>query len=410
MSSSISPAVIWALGATQVIGYGTLYYSFSVLAPTIGAEFGWSPEWVFGALSVALLLGGLLAPVAGHLAERFGAARIMFPGSILCALLLAAAAVASDGYSFAAALIGMEIASAMVLYATAFSALVQAGGQGAQRSITHLTLIAGFASTLFWPLTALLLDAIGWRGAYLAFAALNLLVCAPLHLWLARRRPVQPRIEESTGRKVLETGSLAGRQRGLAFGLMLIGFAIQGFVLSAITLQIMPILSGLNLAGDALLITTLFGPAQVLSRLVNMLFGRNLPQPWLAVIAAALLPVGLMLLALYAPAIAGAAVFAILFGLGSGLTSIVAGALPLHLLGRDGYAARQGWLSSARQVAGALAPFVLALAMGTTGLNVALWLCVAAGTVATAVFAAIVLLPRRVAPVARAEEAVGAQL
>ncbi|MDF2984303.1 MAG: transporter, partial [Devosia sp.] len=75
MSSRNSAAMIWALGATQVIGYGTLYYAFSVLAPAIGAEFGWPPEWVFGALSVALLAGGFLAPVAGHLADRFGAAR-----------------------------------------------------------------------------------------------------------------------------------------------------------------------------------------------------------------------------------------------------------------------------------------------------------------------------------------------
>ena len=149
MSSRGSAAMIWALGATQVIGYGTLYYAFSVLAPAIGAEFGWPPEWVFGALSLALLAGGLLAPWAGHLADRFGAARTMVVGSVAAALLLGAAGLAWDGYSFALALVGMEMASSLVLYATAFAALVQAGAEGAQRRITYLTLIAGFASTLF---------------------------------------------------------------------------------------------------------------------------------------------------------------------------------------------------------------------------------------------------------------------
>lgn len=389
----LSPAIIWALGATQVIGYGTLYYAFSVLAPELAASFGWSVEWMFGALTVALLLGGVVAPFAGHLAERFGAARIMVWGSLLCAALLAAAAMAPNGWLFALALIGMEVASTMVLYATAFSALVQMGGQGAQRSITHLTLIAGFASTLFWPLTSALLAVMDWRGVYLVFALMHLIVCAPLHLWLSRQPAVSVPAPAATAAPVSEGGLLAGRQRRSAFTLMLIGFAVQGFTLSAVLLQMLPLLSGLGLGGSAVLIGSLFGPAQVLSRFVNMLFGRGLPQTWLAIIAAGLLPAGLLVLALTTPAIAGAVVFAILFGLGSGLTSIVSGSLPLYLLGRQGYATRLGWLSAARQIASAVAPFVLALAMGAFGIAPALWLVVGFGLVAVVAFAAIALLP-----------------
>ncbi|MBN9364335.1 MULTISPECIES: arsenite efflux MFS transporter ArsK [unclassified Devosia] len=397
MSSRGSAAMIWALGATQVIGYGTLYYAFSVLAPAIGAEFGWPPEWVFGALSLALLAGGLLAPWAGHLADRFGAARTMVVGSVAAALLLGAAGLAWDGYSFALALVGMEMASSLVLYATAFAALVQAGAEGAQRRITYLTLIAGFASTLFWPLTAVLLEHLGWRGCYFVFAALNLVVCAPLHLWLARRAPVA--VGEAAGTSphaVVEVGVLPAGRRNLAPGLMMAGFAIEGLVLSGVLLQIMPIIQGLSLGAGALVITTLFGPAQVLSRLVNMLVGRDLRATWLAVIAAALLPAGLAVLLATAPSLPGAVVFAVLFGLGSGLTSIVSGALPLYLLGRDRYGARLGWLSSARQVASAIAPFLLAVAMGALGVGGALWVFVALGLVAVSVFVAVeALVPRR---------------
>jgi MFS family permease len=399
--SKLSPAIIWALGATQVIGYGTLYYSYSVLAPELAAAFGWSIEWVYGALTVALLLGGLAAPAAGHLAERFGAARTMVWGSLVLTVLLALGALAANGWQFALALIGMEVASTLVLYATAFSALVQLGGQGAQRSITHLTLIAGFASTLFWPLTAALLTVMDWRGVYLVFALMHLLVCAPLHLWLSRQPAVRTPAPESTRLPpVPEHGLLAGTQRRSAFTLMLIGFAVQGFTLSAVLLQMLPLLSGLGLESSGVLIGSLFGPAQVLSRLVNMLFGRGLPQTWLAVIAACLLPAGLLVLALTTPDIAGAVLFAVLFGLGSGLTSIVSGSLPLYLLGRQGYAARLGWLSAARQIASAVAPFLLALAMGALGIAPALWLLFGFGLSAVAAFTAIALLPRRTVPVA----------
>jgi MFS family permease len=335
MSDRIPAGAIWALGATQIVGYGTLYYAFSVLAPLIGAEFGWSPEWVFGALTIALLAGGLLAPVAGQLVDRYGAVRTMTAGSIASAVMLAAAGVATNGFAFAAALIGMEVASTLVLYAAAFAAIVQLGGKGASRSITHLTLIAGFASTLFWPLTALLLSWMDWHAVYFVFAALNLLVCAPLHLSLGRLKTagsVEATQERATP---APEGTLEGSRRQVGFGLMMLGFALEGLVLSAILMQIIPLLSALNLGSGALLVTSVFGPAQVLSRLVNMLFGRNLLSTRLAIMAAALLPLGILVLIATAPSLTGAVTFALFFGLGSGLTSITAGSLPLQLLGRE---------------------------------------------------------------------------
>lgn len=399
MEQRIPARAIWALGITQIIGYGSLYYSFSVLAPAIGASFSWPAEWIYGALTVALLAGGLLAPVAGHLADRFGAAQTMTAGSAAAAVALALAGLAPNGPLFAAALVAMEIASTGVLYATAFAALVQTGGHGAQRSITHLTLIAGFASTLFWPLSSTLLEAVGWRGTYFVFAGLNLLVCAPLHLWLARLRP--PEAPAGTPAPTLTPAAapaLPMSRRRLGFGLMLCGFALEGFILSAVLMQIIPLLSGLGLAGSSLLVTSLFGPAQVLSRLTNMLFGRNLPATGLALIAALLLPLGTALLAATAPSLPGALLFAVAFGLGSGLLSIVSGSLPLHLLGRENYGTRLGWLSAARQVASAVAPFCLALLSSWLGATGSLWAVVALGLAGVGLFLLLALLPGRAAP------------
>ncbi|RWQ61400.1 MAG: MFS transporter, partial [Mesorhizobium sp.] len=123
---------------------------------------------------------------AGRWADRFGAGRVMTFGSAAAAAALVACAVAPGRVTFVLALMTMELASAFVLYSAAFVAIVQIGGAKAQRSITHLTLIAGFASTLFWPLTAALHEYLTWREVYLVFAGINVAICLPIHAWLAR--------------------------------------------------------------------------------------------------------------------------------------------------------------------------------------------------------------------------------
>ena len=347
--------VIWALGLTQIIGYGTLYYSFSALAPAMARDFGWSEAWVYGVLSASLLVGGLVAPISGAWADRFGAARVMAWGSVAAAAALTLCAWAPDRIGFVAGLVAIEVASAFVLYATAFTALAQVAGRGAQRSITHLTLIAGFASTIFWPLTSLMHEHLSWRAVYLVFAAINLLVCLPVHIWLARHS--RRHIAASAGIVAEETAPLvAPGQEGQAQILMLLGFALLGFMSSAVLVHMIPMLATLGLGAAGLFVTTLFGPAQVLSRLINMQFGKGLSQPALAMMAAGLMPLALVILVGAAPWLPGAAAFAVLFGLGSGLSSIVSGTLPLALFGRKGYGRRLGAISSARLIVSSFAP------------------------------------------------------
>jgi MFS family permease len=357
-------SAIWALGVTQILGYGTLYYSFAILAPDMAREFGLPRQWVFGALSLALFLGSLLAPTAGRLADRHGAGRVMAFGSVAAALALAACAVAPERISFVAALVAMELASCFVLYATAFVAIVQIGTVGAQRSITHLTLIAGFASTLFWPLTSFLHNHLDWREVYLVFAAANLLVCLPIHAWLATL--AARRTAPSAGRAVADVPDATPHDPArirLVFLLMMAGFAIEGFILSAVLLHMVPLLTALGLGTAGVAASTLFGPSQVASRLINMVFGGRLRQSVLAVTAAGLVAVALATLLASSPMVVGIAAFVVLFGLGSGLTSIVGGTLPLEVFGRKGYGHRVGWMSAARQFTSAFAPFAFAMMM-----------------------------------------------
>jgi MFS family permease len=392
-----APALaIWLLGLTQIVGYGTLFYSFSVLAPAMALELALPQQWVFAALSAALFLGSLFAPIAGRWADRFGAGRLMTAGSLAASLALAACALAPGRTSFVAALIAMELASCFVLYATAFAAIVQIGPVGAQRSITHLTLIAGFASTLFWPLTSLLHEHLTWREVYLVFAALNLLLCLPIHAMLMRlSRKQRSAMASTVSAAPNEHAPLDAGQIRMVSLLMLAGFAIEGFVLSAILLHMVPLLAVLGLGTTGIMVSALFGPSQVASRLINMIFGGRLSQTLLAVIAASLLAAGLLILVLTSPSVPGIALFAILFGLGSGLTSIVGGTLPLELFGRAGYGARLGWVSAARQFSSSFAPFIFALMMAQWSIGISLWSLVGIGSAGTVTFAVIALVHLR---------------
>ncbi|MEZ2131947.1 MULTISPECIES: arsenite efflux MFS transporter ArsK [unclassified Sinorhizobium] len=393
LSERVPVAAVLALGVTQIIGYGTLYYSFSILAPDMARGFNRSSEWIFGALSAALLIGGLAAPTMGKWVDRFGAGRVMTVGSAIAAAALAACAFAPGKIAFVAALIALETASNLVQYAAAFALLVQIRPRVAQRSITYLTLIAGFASTIFWPITTALHAHMSWQNVYLIFAALNLVVCLPIHAWLSQSASeTRKRSGDEAAKHVAPT--LQPSVRTPAFILMVMGFALESFVNAALLVHMVPLLSGLGLGAMAVMVGTLFGPSQVLSRFINMVFGGGLSQLALALISAVLLPAALVILIVTAPSVPGALLFAVVFGLGSGLTSIVQGTLPLVLFGSEGYGRRQGRVLSVRLVISSTAPFVLAFMMENIGALWSLSLAAGLGAVAVAAFLGIMRLMR----------------
>lgn len=379
---------VLGLGVTQIIGYGTLYYSFSILAPDMARGYGLPVEWMFGALSVALLVGGLVSPSIGGWIDRFGAGRIMAVGSLVAALALVGCAASPNRPSFLVALVVIEVAANFVQYGAAFALLVQIAPNVALRSITYLTLIAGFASTIFWPVTSALHASLSWQQIYLVFAGMNALVCLPVHAWLARTaRPVRGNASTTEVRKV--EGSLPPEKRRSGFVLMIVGFSLQALVSSAVLVHMVPLLSGLGLGAAAALVGTLFGPAQVASRLINMLLGRDLQPLVLAAISALLMAAAIAVLAATAPSMVGAMGFAVLFGFGSGLFSIVSGTLPLSLFGSEGYGRLQGKITSARLIVSAMAPFAFAIAIKPLGEVLSLSIAAICGSLALLAFLAI---------------------
>ncbi|MBT9288382.1 arsenite efflux MFS transporter ArsK [Prosthecodimorpha staleyi] len=400
----LSPAaIVWMLGATQILGYGTVYYSFAILAEPIARSLGLSVSTVFGLFSLSLLVGGVVAPFLGGRMDRHGAPTVMAIGSVAVAGLLAATAWAPGIVGFAIALTALQTAAPAILYDAAFTTLVQAGDTGARRRITHLTLIAGFASTLFWPLTSWLAAHMDWRGVLLVFAALNLVVCAPAHMLIARApsrtgravplaepdAPAAPAPAASEAAPLLPE-AIAGR----VYGLMTLGFALSGFMLSALLAQMVPALTALGLGSAALVVSTLFGPAQVIVRFADMFVAGRRDPLLVTLFAMAMFPLAGVILAATAPSVAGAAVFAVLLGFGSGLKSILQGTLPLALFGRAAYGARLGRMTLARQFLAAAAPFLFAWILERLGATAALLSIAAVGIAGLACFVEIARLRR----------------
>jgi hypothetical protein len=400
--------LIGALGATQVIGYGTLYYAFAVLAPAMTADFGWPPEWTYGGFAIGLLVGGLAAPFIGRMVDRHGARLVMTTGSVLAGLCLIGLAMARGPVSYALAMCALEIVSCMVFYDAAFAALTQARGAGARRSISQLTLIGGFASTLFWPLTSGLLTAFDWRAIYLIYAVLQILVCAPLH-WLLLPRGAQGRMTTpapAPGQGVAPAAVyLTGKARQRAFLLLALAFSLQGFVVSAMSVHMLSMLQGLGFsAALAVALGAMVGPSQVSGRLVEMLFGASLAPSTTAWVSAALMPVGFALLLAGGAATMLAGLFAIAYGVSMGLGSIVRGTVPLQLFGPDGYGAVLGKLSAPGLVIKAAAPLAFAVLLTRAGTTPSLILLVALSALAAL---ALYMLARALRPATTAPDMQG---
>ncbi len=378
------------LGVTQIIGFGTIYYAFGVMVAPLGAELGLSQTFAYGALSAALLAGSMLAPLAGRLIDRQGARVMMAAGSLAMALAFVLMSRVTGGATLFAALALVEVVAALVLYDAAFAALAQAvGPRRARRAITLMTLLGGFASTVFWPLTLVLLEGLGWRGTYLAFGALHLLICLPLHLSLARPVPPTGAVTDS------ETGftPLPVALHGRAMLLLGVGFSLSWVVMSAFSAQWVPVLVALGLTQTAAVAAgTLMGPAQVAARVLEMVFVGHRHPMLTALVAMACLALAVGVLVVAPIGLASASVFALLFGVGQGLATMVRGTVPLALFGLAGYAARLGRLASLRMVVAAASPFAMAGSLSLLGASVTL---VLAGLLALAALAAMALVPWR---------------
>jgi MFS family permease len=369
-NTKVPAAIVSALALTQIIGYGTLFYSFSIIAPLVAKDLGASIETIFAIYTVALFLSGMTAPYLGKLMDRYGGALVMSAGSLAAAITLATGAISSNIVTFGLLTILAQIAGGMIQYQAAFTTLVETRPHAASRSIMFLTLFAGFASSIFWPFATYLTENYLWQEIYFLYASLNLLICMPLHLWINRCN--QRGRSTAQGAPVPVIGTVPSEQRRSALIIVAIAFGVQGFTLSAILTHMVPMLSNLGLGALAVIIGVLFGPSQAVSRLATMLFTSKMRPSSLATLSSVSMVIGTVVLGFTGNWIPGAIFFAICLGLGSGISSIAQGALPLWLFGSKGYGGISGRIAAARLVAASTAPFIFSVLMEKLGTPTAL--------------------------------------
>lgn len=350
MSATRRWPVVTSLGIVQILAWGSSYYLMAVLAKPIVTATGWPLPWVVGAVSAALACAGLASPFVGRMIADHGGRPVLAAGCALLAagLLICAAAPHLPGFYFGWCVIGLGMSAG--LYDPAFATLGRLYKEQARSAITALTLWGGFASTVSWPLSTWLLGQFDWRGTVAAYAVLHLLVSLPLILCLV---PKEPRAHVKAGREAQEGMHLAGAEQQ-AFMIMAAILVTSGLAVTMVSVHLLTLLQaqGLSLT-KAVAIGSLFGPAQVVARMVEMA-GRGRHHPiWSLLFACGSVAVGLILLALnlQLPALA-----MILYGAGNGVFSIARGALPLALFGPDRYPALMGRFARPALLAQAGAP------------------------------------------------------
>jgi MFS family permease len=373
--------VVSALGVTQILGYGTLYYAFAILAPTIAREFATDQATLFAIFSAGLLLAGLAAPALGRWMDRHGPPAIMALGSLAVSLALVGIGLAPNLIWFGILLLAQMIIAAAVQYEAAFAALAYFAGANARRAITHLTLFGAVASTIFWPVTGWLATEIGWRTTWFVYAFAHLAIAFPLHLWLWRhgRRAQDARRVAAATTPLRESTPLTGADARFAFAAIASGFALSGTVVAALGVHMVLILQALGLGTAAYTASMIMGPMQAVIRLTDAIFFQRLHPLSVAIISGLAVPGAVMILFAGAhPTLAGM-LFAGLFGISQGLSSIVKGSVPLVLFGTAGFAERLGRLTAIRAIPSAAAPFVFAVLHENSGITVSLVLLAGIG-------------------------------
>jgi MFS family permease len=378
--------VVGALGTAQTLAWASSYYLPAVLAAPMAHELGVGVPTVFAAFSLALVVSALVGPWTGRLIDGHGGRPVLVASNLVFAAALAWLGSAGGSVSLFAAFALLGVAMGSGLYEAAFATLVRLQGAGARNSITGITLLAGFASTVGWPLSAWMEMRFGWRGACLGWAGLHLLLGLPLNLIL----PSAAALAEAAAAPEPASAGPAAMEplpRGAAVttALLAVVFAATWFISTAMAAHLPRMLQA---AGEtlpaAVAVGALVGPAQVAGRLLEFGLLRRVHPLLSARLAAMAHPVGALTLLVLGPA--AAPLFALLHGAGNGILTIAKGTLPLAFFGPQGYGARQGWLMLPARIAQASAPWAFGLALDRWGVD-ALWLSLAVGmTVVAALY------------------------
>jgi MFS family permease len=342
------PTVL-VLGTTQTLAWASSYYLPAIVGDPIARDLGISTSWVFGAFSASLLLAAILGPRVGRTIDTFGGRGVLSASNVVLAIGLIVLGLSQSPWMMMVSWLFLGLGMGLGLYDAAFAALGRNYGADARPSITGITLLAGFASTIGWPLTAWGLAHCGWRETCFAWAAVHVVLGLPLNLFLL------PRTKASSAEHH-DAKPYIPMDRNM--WLLAAAFALAWTVTGAMAAHLPRLLeAGGATVAQAIAAGALIGPAQVTARILEILvLGRAHPL-LSARLATVTHPVGAAILGIFGGGLP-ALMFAALHGFGNGILTIARGTVPLAIYGPKNYGYRLGLLGAPARIAQAVAPLL----------------------------------------------------
>ncbi|WP_374954953.1 MFS transporter [Paraburkholderia sp. BL21I4N1] len=365
----------WALALAQLVSWGSVYYSFSLLMVPMEQTMGWSRTATNGALSVGLLVSGLAAYPVGRWIDHGLGRRVMVAGSLVAASMLLLWSTAQSLTLLFVVWIGLGAAMAATFYDPVFAVVTHAHPRTYKAKITLITLVAGFASTVFIPLTQFLVGEWGWRLALVALAAANLLVCLPIHFVAIRSsRCLDISKPSPTDVKRLNNAATRRALRTPSFWALAVSFTAYYATFAALTFHLVPLMVERNVT-NAVLVTTmaLIGPAQVMARAVWFVFGRGVHVSRIGFIVVTLFPISTVILICAGNSPSLLWLFALCYGAANGMMTILRGTIVQDLMWTEGYGAVSGMLSLPSNIAKGIAPIAAAAIWSLAGYGAVEW-------------------------------------
>jgi predicted MFS family arabinose efflux permease len=363
--------LITALGIAQICSWGTLYYSFALMAEAMRVDLGWPKTEIYGAATLGLTLAGVAAYPVGAAIDRGKGRYVMSLASVGAGFLLFAWSQVSNVFAFYAIFAAMGCLQAATFYEPAFAVIARRVGSGnARRGITALTLWGGFASTVFIPLIQFLIEHVGWRDALMVLGAINVIVCGGLYFLAIDPNKDRP----LPTREAHEPAPLAGRKavawamRQPVFWALMVALVGYEAAFAALTFHLYPFLleRGLDSTG-VVTVLAVIGPAQVAGRLLIMYLAPNAPVRKVGSIIVIVFPLAVVGFALAPASVSVIAVIAAFYGGANGMITIVRGLMVPEMISRDAYGAINGALVAPMNVTLAIAPLGAAWIWSTTG-------------------------------------------
>lgn len=383
--------LVVALAITQTVGYGVLYYAFSAMLGPMSRDLGLTTATVTGAMTTSLLVGAGLSVPVGRWLDAHGGHRLMTAGSLLAVIAVLLWSQARNAVQLYGAFVAIGVASAMVLYPAAFAVVVAVAAPAKRTgAILGITLMAGFASSIFIPLTGRLTADRGWRATVLILGGILAVTTVPLHASAVRRtarRPGATAVHRAWPRRAL---------RDPGFWFLAGGFVLHHAALGVIAVHLVLYLTVLgHPPAIASTLAGLLGVLSVTGRIASTISVRWLPMATITAVVLSMQGVAIAMLPLIGTHLGGVVVCLVLFGLGFGVSAIATPAIVLDRYGAKGYATIAGILSTPVAIAEAVAPLAGAILAGSAGYRA---LVLSVGGVSLAAAASLVLAQRIPAP------------